>query len=60
MTQSQNITIDASPERVWEALTDLEDRVKWSDRLHEMSTLDSKALALGSRMLIRVDKADSR
>ncbi|MDE0132283.1 MAG: SRPBCC domain-containing protein [bacterium] len=57
MKQSENIIIDAPPERVWRALTDLEDRVRWNDRLHEMSTLDGKDLALGSRMLIRVDKS---
>lgn len=57
MKQSENITINASPERVWRALTDLEDRVRRNDRLHEMSTLDGEALALGSRMLIRVDRS---
>ncbi len=57
MKQSENITINASPERVWRALTDLEDRVKRNDRLHEMSTLDGKDLALGSRMLIKVDRS---
>ena len=57
MKQSENITVNASPERVWRALTDLEDRVRWNDRLHEMSTLDGKDLALGSRMLIRVDRS---
>ena len=57
MKQSENITVNTSPERVWRALTDLEDRVRWNDRLHEMSTLDGKALALGSRMRIRVDKS---
>lgn len=57
MKQSENITVNASPERVWRALTDLEDRVRWSDRLHEMSTLDGKGLALGSRMRIKVDRS---
>ena len=57
MKQSENITIDAPPERVWRALTDLEDRVRWNDRLHEMSTLDGEDLALGSRMLIKVDRS---
>ena len=54
---SETITIIAPPERVWRALTDLEDRVRWSDRLHEMSTLDGKKLALGSQMRIRVDRS---
>lgn len=57
MKQSENITVNASPERVWRALTDLEDRVKWSDRLHEMATLDGKEPALGSRMRIKVDRS---
>lgn len=57
MKQSEDITINASPERVWRALTDLEDRVRRNDRLHEMSTLDGEALALGSRMRIRVDRS---
>jgi len=55
--QSENITINASTERVWRAVTDLEDRVSRNDRLHEMSTLDGKDLALGSRMVIKVDKS---
>lgn len=57
MKQSENITINASPERVWRALTDLEDRVRWNDRLHEMSTIDGEDLALGSRMRIKVDRS---
>ncbi|MDE0231191.1 MAG: SRPBCC domain-containing protein [bacterium] len=57
MKQSEIITINASAERVWNALTDLEDRVRWNDRLHEMSTLDGKDLAPGSRMLSKVDKS---
>ena len=57
MKHSENITVNASPEWVWRALTDLEDRVKWSDRLHEMSTLDGEDLALGNRMMIRVDRS---
>ena len=52
MKQSENITINASPERVRTALTDLEDRVRWGDRLHGMSTLDGRETAPGSRMRI--------
>ena len=55
MKQSENITIIASPERVWTALTDLEDRVRWGDRLHGMSTLDGREPAPGSRRRIGVD-----
>ena len=54
---TETIAINATPKRVWKELTDLEDRVRWSDRLREMSTLDGLALALGSRMRIRVDRS---
>ena len=54
---TETIAINATPEEVWEALTDLEGRVRWSDRLREMSTVDGKALALGSRIRIRVDRS---
>ncbi len=57
MKQSENITISASPERVWRALTDLEDRVRWNNRLHEMSVIGGGELALGSRMRIKVDRS---
>lgn len=55
MKQSENITIIASPERVRTALTDLEDRVRWGDRLHGMSTLDGRETAPGSRRRIGLD-----
>lgn len=51
MKQSENITISASPERVRTALTDLEDRVRWGDRLHGRNWLWE------SRMRIKVDRS---
>lgn len=56
MKQSENISINASAERVWKAVTDLEDRVGRNDRLHEMSVVGGGALELGSRMIIKVDR----
>ncbi len=55
MKQSENITINASPERVRTASTDLEDPVRWGDRLQEISTLDGREPAPGSRRRIGVD-----
>ena len=54
---TETSAINATPERVWKELTDLEGRVRWSDRLREMSTVDGLALALGSRMRSRVDRS---
>ena len=54
---TETFAINATPERAWKELTDLEGRVRWSDRLREMSTVDGLALALGSRMRIRVDRS---
>ena len=42
---------------VWEALTDLEGRVRWSDRLLEMSVINGDDLAIDSQMRIRVDRS---
>ncbi len=53
---TETIAINATPERVWKELTDLEGRVRWSDRLREMWTVDGEPVALGSRMRIRMDR----
>ena len=57
---TETFAIDATPERVWKELTDLEGRVRSSDRLREMSTVDGKALALGRPIRIRVDRSRSK
>ena len=54
---TETIAINATPEKVWKELTDLEGRVRWSDRLRDMPTVDGEALALGNRMRIRVDRS---
>ena len=54
---TETLAINATPERVWKELTDLEGRVRWSDRLREMSTVNGEALALGSRMQIRLERS---
>ena len=56
MKQSENITISASPERVRTALTDLEDPVRWGDRLQEMSTLDGRGTGAGKSDADRIEQ----
>lgn len=57
---TETLLIHASPEVVWATLTDLEGRVRCSDRLKEMSVLGGGRLGLGSRLRIRVDRSRFR
>ena len=56
MEQSITVEIDASPERVWEVLTDVERWSEWTETVTSMRRLDDGPLQTGSRAKINQPK----
>ncbi|CAN7480230.1 SRPBCC family protein [Knoellia sp. LjRoot47] len=52
MEQSTEVDIDASPERVWEVMSDIERWPEWTDTVNAVTRLDSDSLGLGSRVRV--------
>jgi uncharacterized protein YndB with AHSA1/START domain len=56
MEQSITVEIEASPERVWEVLTDVERWSEWTDTVTSVMRLDDGPLRSGSRAKINQPK----
>lgn len=56
MEQSIMVEIEASPERVWEVLTDVERWSEWTETVTQVQRLDDGPLRTGSRAKINQPK----
>ena len=56
MEQSIEIDIEATPERVWEVMTDVERWSEWTDTVTSVVRLDDGPLVLGSKARIEQPK----
>ncbi|WP_147067370.1 SRPBCC family protein [Knoellia locipacati] len=52
MEQSTEVEIHASPERVWEVLSDVERWPEWTETVTTVTRLDAESLGLGSRVRV--------
>lgn len=52
MEQSTEVDIDASPERVWEVMSDVERWPEWTETVTAVTRLDADGLGLGSRVRV--------
>lgn len=56
MEQSIVVEIDATPERVWEVMSDVERWPEWTETVTAVTRLDADSLGLGSRVKIEQPK----
>lgn len=56
MEQSTEVEIHASPERVWEVLSDVERWPEWTETVTRVTRLDAHNLGLGSRVRVEQPK----
>ena len=54
-SMEQNIIVAASPERVWDVVTDWEARPRWASRVKKVEILGGGPLRKGSRIRIQVE-----
>ena len=64
MEQSTEVEVDASPERVWEVLSDVERWPEWTETVTRVTRLDpaspgSSSLGLGSRVRVEQPRLPS-
>ncbi|WP_404383563.1 SRPBCC family protein [Knoellia locipacati] len=52
MEQSTEVDIDASPERVWAVMSDVERWPEWTETVTAVTRLDADSLGLGSRVRV--------
>lgn len=56
MEQSIVVDVDATPERVWEVMSDIERWPEWTETVTSVTRLDSDSLGLGSRVKVQQPK----
>lgn len=56
MEQSIEVDIDATPERVWEVMSDVERWPEWTETVTTVTRLDDDSLGLGSRVKVEQPK----
>lgn len=56
MERNTQVDIDASPERVWAVMSDVERWPEWTDTVTAVTRLDADSLGLGSRVRVEQPK----